>query len=168
MKPKGLQVLLQALAQLPDVPLKLRVAGPLHGDDVYKSQILRLAEADARVELLGPLDASEVGALLGTLDLLCLPSLVPESFSLVLREAAALGVPALVSQLGAPADFMAHTSAGLALPAGDVDAWAQALAQVQRQPEQLTAWRGALPLPLRVEEEAFLYEALYRQFRQPG
>ena len=164
--PKGLQVLLQALAQLPDLPLKLWVAGPLHGDDVHKSQILRLAEADARVEMLGPLDAAEVGALLGTLDLLCLPSLVPESFSLVLREAAALGVPALVSQLGAPADFMADTSAGQALPAGDVAAWAQALAQAQRQPEQLAAWRAALPLPLRVEEEAFLYEALYRQFRQ--
>lgn len=165
---KGLQVLLQALAKIPDVPLKLLVAGPLHGDDVHKSHILQLVQADARVTLLGPLDALQVGTLLGTLDLLCLPSLVPESFSLVLRESVAMGVPALVSQLGAPADFMAETQAGQALPAGDVDAWAQAMAQVHRDPAQLVTWRAALPVPLRVEEEAFLYEALYRQFLLQG
>ena len=165
---KGLQVLLQALAAIPDVPLRLLVAGGLHGDAAHADSIHRMVAADPRVQLLGQLDAVGVGAMLGTIDLLCLPSIVPESFSLVLRESAALGVPALVSQLGAPAELMAETGAGLALPAGDSAAWAQAIAQVQGEPAVLERWRAALPLPLRVEEEAFLYESLYRQFRKAG
>ncbi|HEY9208094.1 MAG TPA: glycosyltransferase [Acidovorax sp.] len=165
---KGLQVLLQALASIPGVPLRLLVAGELHGDAVYADSIQRMVAADQRVEMLGQLDAVEVGAMLSEINLLCLPSIVPESFSLVLRESAALGVPALVSQLGAPAELMAETGAGRALPAGDASTWAQAIAQVQREPAMLERWRAALPLPLRVEEEAFLYESLYRQFRKAG
>lgn len=165
---KGLQVLLQALAAIPDAPLRLLVAGGLHGDAAYADSIHRMVAADPRVQLLGQLDAVGVGAMLGSIDLLCLPSIVPESFSLVLRESAALGVPALVSNLGAPAELMAETGAGLALPAGDPAAWAQAIAQVQSDPAVLERWRAALPLPLRVEEETFLYESLYRQFRKAG
>lgn len=165
---KGLLVLLQALAMIPELPLRLRVAGRIHGDAVYKDHILRLAAADARVDMLGQLDAAEVGAMLQTLDLLCLPSIVPESYSLVLHESAAVGVPALVSRLGAPADFMSESQAGQAIDAGDPAAWAQAIAHVQQQPALLASWRAALPLPIRVEEEAFLYEALYRQFRKQG
>ncbi|MBP6753732.1 MAG: glycosyltransferase [Alicycliphilus sp.] len=165
---KGLQVLLQALAAIPDAPLRLMVAGGLHGDVAYADSIHRMVAADPRVQLLGQLDAVGVGAMLGSIDLLCLPSIVPESFSLVLRESAALGVPALVSNLGAPAELMAETGAGLALPAGDPAAWAQAIAQVQSDPAVLERWRAALPLPLRVEEETFLYESLYRQFRKAG
>jgi glycosyltransferase involved in cell wall biosynthesis len=165
---KGLLVLLQALAMIPELPLRLLVAGRIHGDAVYKDHILRLAAADARVNMLGQLDAAGVGGMLQSLDLLCLPSIIPESYSLVLHESAAVGVPALVSRLGAPSDFMSETQAGQAIDAGDPVAWAQAISNVQQQPALLATWRAGLPLPIRVEEEAFLYEALYRQFRKQG
>lgn len=165
---KGLQILLQALASRPAMPLRLLVAGAVSGDAAYAESIRRMAAADQRVTLLGQLDAAGVAAVLNQTDLLCLPSIVPESFSLVLRESAALGVPALVSDLGAPAELMADTEAGLALPAGDASAWAQAIADVQRDPAILERWRAELPLPLRVEEEAFFYESIYRQFRRAG
>jgi glycosyltransferase involved in cell wall biosynthesis len=97
------------------------------------------------------------------LDLLCLPSQVPESFSLVVHEAAALGVPALVSHLGAPAQAIARTGAGQVIEAADEAAWAAALQACADTPARIDAWRRALPLPQRIEEEAFLYEGLYRQ-----
>jgi glycosyltransferase involved in cell wall biosynthesis len=158
---KGLHVLLRALARLPGLPLRLKVAGGFHGDAVYQDELRALAEADARVELLGMLEPAAVATLMRSLDLLCLPSQVPESFSLVVHEAAALGVPALVGHLGAPAESIARSGAGQVIPAGDEAAWAiQACAE---DPQRLAAWRRALPLPLRIEEEAFLYEGLYRQ-----
>lgn len=165
---KGLLVLLQALAMIPDVPLRLLVAGRIHSDAIYKDHVLRLAAADSRVGMLGQLDVAAVGAMLQTIDLLCLPSVVPESYSLVLHESAAVGVPALVSRVGAPAEFIAQTQSGQAIEAGDPAAWAQAIARVHNEPSLLAQWRVALPLPMRVEEEAFLYESLYRQFRKQG
>jgi len=88
---------------------------------------------------------------------------VPESFSLVLNEAAAAGVPALVSDLGAPAERVSASESGMVLHAGDVNAWAKALAEVVARPEIINSWRERIPLPLRIEEEAFFYETLYRR-----
>jgi glycosyltransferase involved in cell wall biosynthesis len=160
---KGLHVLLRALARLPGLPLRLKVAGGFHGDAVYQDELRALAAADARVELLGMLEPAAVATLMRSLDLLCLPSQVPESFSLVVHEAAALGVPALVGHLGAPAESIARSGAGQVIPAGDEAAWAAAIQACAEDPQRLAAWRRALPLPLRIEEEAFLYEGLYRQ-----
>lgn len=160
---KGLDVLLRALARLPGLPLRLKVAGGFHGDAVYQDQLRALAAADARVELLGMLEPPAVAALMRGFDLLCLPSRVPESFSLVVHEAAALGVPALVGHLGAPAESIARSGAGQVIAAGDEAAWAAAIRACADDPQRLAAWRRALPLPQRIEEEAFLYEGLYRQ-----
>jgi glycosyltransferase involved in cell wall biosynthesis len=164
---KGLHILLSALASHPEWPVRLLVAGVFH-DDAYAQELQQTARSDARVQWLGRLAAHEVHALMHSLDLLCLPSLVPESFSLVVSEAAAAGVPALVSDLGAPAQAVARSGAGAAVPAGQPQAWAQALQEWISQPALRAAWRQAVRLPLRIEEEAFLYESLYRDAMAAG
>jgi glycosyltransferase involved in cell wall biosynthesis len=164
---KGLHILLSALASHPEWPVRLLVAGVFH-DDAYAQELQQTARSDARVQWLGRLAAHEVHALMHSLDLLCLPSLVPESFSLVVSEAAAAGVPALVSDLGAPAQAVARSGAGAVVPAGQPQAWAQALQEWINQPALRAAWRQAVRLPLRIEEEAFLYESLYRDAMAAG
>lgn len=160
---KGLHVLLQALAGHPELPLRLRVAGAFHGDSVYETRVRKWVAADRRVELMGQCSADQVAELVHGIDLLCLPSLVPESFSLVMHECAAAGVPSLVSDLGAPAQAIADGAGGAVIRAGDSAAWAAMLCALAREPAQLAAWRGQVQLPQRIEEEAFFYEALYRQ-----
>lgn len=160
---KGLHVLLQALAAAPQLPVRLSVAGTHHGDPAYRQQIQRLVSADPRVSMLGQLSTQEVAAAMRQIDLLCLPSVVPESFSLALHEAAALSVPALVSDLGAPAQAVSASGAGRVVAAGDVAAWAQALQDVGADRGLREHWRRTVPLPQRIEEEAFLYDLLYRR-----
>lgn len=160
---KGLDLLLRALGALPGLPLRLKVVGAHHGDAVYRATIDALAAADRRVEMIGACSADDVAAHAAGADLLCLPSTVPESFSLVVRECAALGVPCLVSHLGAPADLVRRDGCGRVVAAGDVAAWADALRDAVTQPALRERWRGALRVPFRIEEEAFLYESLYRQ-----
>ena len=71
-------------------------------------------------------------------------------------------MPALVSDLGAPHAYVTHHGGGQVLAFGDVDAWAKAISHAMASPEQIEAWRARLPLPLRVEEEGFYYDSLYR------
>lgn len=163
---KGLDTLLRAFAHVPDHRLKLRVVGGFYGDPAYHSEVLQLAEADSRVELVGQVPPQKVFEFIREIDVLCLPSRVPETFSMVLHEAAALGVPALVSNLGAPAEHIAKYGDGCILPVDDVAAWAGVIAELAERPEVLLAWRSRLPVPLRVEEEAFFYESLYRRLLQ--
>jgi glycosyltransferase involved in cell wall biosynthesis len=163
---KGLDVLLRALALLPGCDLSLKVIGGFHGNPGFHSEVRALAAADPRVSLIGALKAPEVFAALKEVDLLCLPSLVPETYSLALHESAAAGVPAIVSDLGAPAELVAQWGSGRVVARGEPRAWAAAIESVVDEPSLLAKWKQALPLPLRVEEEAFFYESLYRRARR--
>jgi glycosyltransferase involved in cell wall biosynthesis len=163
---KGLDTLLRAFARVPGSSHKLRIVGGFYGDPAYHREVRLLAGADPRVEVVGEVAPAQVFNIIQSLDVLCLPSLVPETFSLVLHEAAAAGVPALVSDLGAPGERVAQLGGGRVLPPGDVDAWTRAIAEVAAHPELLETWRAELPLPLRIEEEAFFYESLYRRLLQ--
>lgn len=159
---KGLDVLLRALALVPSNDVELKVVGGFHGASAFHRDVLALGKADSRVEFLGHLDPTRVCEEMQRFDLLCLPSLVPETFSLALHEASALGVPALVSDLGAPGTHVAHHGGGRALAFGDVDVWARAISHAIESRDQLDDWKARLPLPLRVEEEGFYYDSLYR------
>lgn len=162
---KGLDVLLRALALLPAARISLKVIGGFYGNPAYHHEVRALASADARVELTGSLDAPLVFKALRQADLLCLPSIVPESFSLVLHESAAAGLPALVSDLGAPAQHVRAHGCGRVVAAGNPQVWADALADLIDAPDTLKSWKKSLFLPLRIEEEAFFYESVYQRLR---
>lgn len=161
--PKGVHLLLQALARQPALPVRLSIAGGFHGDAQYEASVRALAAVDPRVKLLGRCSAEQVATLLKQLDLLCLPSLVPETYSLVLHEAAALGVPAMVSARGAPGDAVAAHGGGVVVAQDTPAAWAQALQAWAGDAAAALAMARRVPLPPRVEEEAFFYEALYKR-----
>lgn len=163
-QPKGLHILLQALARTPSPRLRLRIVGGFYGDPVYKRDILRMIEADPRVQWEGQVDPTLIASELKQMDLLCLPSLMPETFSLVLHEAAVLQIPALVSDLGAQEHYVTQHQSGRVIARGDIFAWSQALQEIASDPQQISAWRANIRMPYRVEEEAFFYESLYRQF----
>lgn len=159
---KGVAVLLDALAKIPTANISLRIAGGFYGNSAYESEISARVSKDPRVELIGEIGAEDVAKELAAADVLCLPSLVPETFSLVLSEAAVAGVPAMVSDLGAQEGFVRKSGAGRVIKSGDVTAWAEALGGLAGHRELLGDWRRRVPLPLRQEEEAFLYQSLYQ------
>lgn len=164
---KGLDVLLRAFSEIPGKDLKLVVAGGLHGDLHHCEAIESMVKADSRVEMLGQISSQEVRDILQTLDVLCLPSRVPETFSLILHEAFACGVPALVSNLGAPGETVLHHGSGRVIEAGNVRQWRDAIAEIIAAPEILQDWQQNLPLPSRLEEEGFFYDSHYKRLRHP-
>lgn len=157
---KGLDLLLRALALLPGLPLELIVAGPFGHDAGHEDEIRRLAASDGRVKLLGNLTREELAALMSCSDLLCLPSRVPESFSLVFHEAAALGLPALVAARGAPAQALNH--GGGRVQGDHPQDWARALQAWAEDVGLRARWRAGVICPSSVEEEAQRYMLIYR------
>jgi glycosyltransferase involved in cell wall biosynthesis len=134
-----------ALARLADLRWRARLVGPVDRDPAYSSRVreaVRAAGLGDRVQITGPLprDAAWAGA-----DLALLPSLV-ESFGMVVTEALARGVPAVVSESGA-AEALGFTATGdrpgAVVAAGDVDALAAALRRWLTDPGQRDAFRSA-------------------------
>ena len=159
---KGADVIMRAVAAAPEARLRLDMVGPLSGDALFAEEMQAIAAADPRIRLHGAVPASRVPAALSGFDVLCLPTRMPETFSLAMHEGFAAGLPALVADLGHPARVVTEAGCGLVLPDGDQAAWSDAMNAVAEDPWVLDRWRSKLPLPARVEEETFLYGQLYK------
>jgi glycosyltransferase involved in cell wall biosynthesis len=72
--------------------------------------------------LRGPCPQSEVGELYGSLDVLLAPSIWPESFGLVTREAKALGLWVIASNRGAIGKEVSHGKNGFVIDVSDARA----------------------------------------------
>ena len=158
---KGLDVLIAALAQCPDV--RLVVAGHFWEPiDHYKSMLRTHGVAD-RVELRpGYVDAPEIARLFADADALVLPYRSGTA-SIVTDVAFEHGRAVVVSNVGTLADGVLDAGVGLVVPAEDVDALADAL-RTLAQPETLRRLTEAVAaLPARDTERWSLYTEAFRR-----
>ncbi len=105
---KGVLEMIDAWAQLPDVPLLVAGDGPLFG----KTQ-LAVDRANGNVKLLGQLNAEKTVAHIKGARLLIFPSRWHEPFGMALLEAAACGVPAIASRVGGVPELVRDHQTGL-------------------------------------------------------
>jgi glycosyltransferase involved in cell wall biosynthesis len=157
---KGVHVLAEAFARAAPAKARLKLVGPSY-DDTLMLQLRNWSQECPAISIEPAVPAHDIPAMLGTFDVLCLPSLVPETFSLALHEGFAAGLPALVSDLGHPGFVVREHCCGEVVAAGDVQAWADAIGRVTARPSLLKDWRHNVPLPNRIEEEGFLYSQIY-------
>ncbi|MCR5877552.1 glycosyltransferase [Phenylobacterium sp. J367] len=155
---KGAGVLAEGFARAAPEGAVLRIVGPCY-DDALAARLRGLGPS---ISLEGPVKADDVPDVLAGFDILCVPSQVPEAFSLSLHEGFAAGLPALVSDIGNVAAVVAKHRCGRTVKATSVEAWAEAITFAASKPKTVANWRKALPLPLRSEEEAFFYSQIYR------
>jgi glycosyltransferase involved in cell wall biosynthesis len=154
---KGVHVLAEAFARAAPARARLRLVGPTY-DDALMQRLQKCSTECPTISVEPAVLAHEIPALLRSFDVLCLPSMVPETFSLAIQEGFAAGLPVIVSDLGHPGWVVREHRCGEAVPAGDVQAWVDAIGRVAVQP----LWKRNIPLPKRVEEEGFLYSQIYR------
>jgi glycosyltransferase involved in cell wall biosynthesis len=156
---KGLHILIEAFNRLPE-GAHLTVYGDVTVFPEYAAQVRALARHPG-IRFAGALPPEGVGDALRALDCLVVPSLWHETFSLVAQEALGVGVPVVASRVGALPERVVDGVTGRLTPPGDVDALAEALADVVLHPERLAAYRvNICPDPTMAEHAADL-EALY-------
>jgi len=160
---KGLECLIEAFQAVRSPEIRLQLYGSFFGQDVYQEKVSELVNADDRISLNAFVEADKIYSVLMQFDVFCLPSIVPETYSLILRESAATGTPMLVSDLGAQADFVNEHGCGAVVGAGVAKDWSGAIEKLIKRPGTLNDWKQNLPLPDRLEEEAFYYQSLYQK-----
>jgi len=123
---KGMEVLVEATgllaARRPDFRLELIGDGPLRETLAERVRELGLGE---RVTLHGALPTSEVAALMRGAAFAVVPSLM-ETFSVVLGEAMACGLPVVATAVGGMPERV-HEGNGVLVPAGDPRSLAEAM-----------------------------------------
>lgn len=100
-------------------------------------------------------------------DVLVLPSLARESYSLTCREALSAGLPVVTSDTPGPMEVIRDRENGLVVPAGDVEALAGALRSIVEDEalrKELTPAPGSCPLRS-VGEQVDALEVIYEELR---
>ena len=113
-----------------------------------------------RIRYAGELDHARIAEVYAELDVLVIPSLVQESFSLAALEAKAFGRPVIASRIGALPELVVDGENGVLVPPGDVDALRRVLERLG-DPGEVERLRPGPSGLLRPEEHAQRLEELY-------
>ena len=132
---KGLDYLLEAIAlvkQATTKPFKLLVVGEVSD---YAPDYLDKLKVKAQALEIGDLIVwygftTNVPALMQALDALVLPTVIPETFGLVLCEAMACGKPIITTTTGAQPEIVVPAETGYLVPPADSSAIADAMLQL--------------------------------------
>jgi len=129
---KGIEVLLDAVKQLPSDSISVLLGGT--GDEAYMGDLQR-AYAERNINFLGFVRPAE---LFERIDALVVPSVWEEPLGRVIYEGYAYGVPAFVSNVGGMPEIVEDGRTGFIFKRGDSAQLAQVL-----QREINAGWRGA-------------------------
>jgi glycosyltransferase involved in cell wall biosynthesis len=161
---KGLHVLLEALKQVRSQRFVLDVFGRMDADPVYGRRITRLSRRDSRINLKGPFAVEDKEEIYANIDLLIIPSIVPETFSLVAREALLSGTPVIASRVGALSEIILDGVNGYLFTPGDSDELAGILNDLDRQSERLRELD--IPGPIPIFSKEYHAKALLQIYRE--
>jgi glycosyltransferase involved in cell wall biosynthesis len=161
---KGVHLLLKAFRELEVASAKMKVYGSHSHEMEYSQLLLKIAAVDKRIEFCGSYKPAEVGNILQGIDVLVVPSIVYESYSLALHEALACNVPVIAADIGAASEEITNSTNGFLFRAGDENELKGKLQHIVEDPEILNEIKKNLDQhnPMLVEEEAYMYERLYR------
>ncbi len=142
---KGGQVLARAARSLGSVPgWRLTV----HGWEATRENEGEAPWIGLPVDVRPPFDPADIEAVYAAADVMVLPSLMRESYSLVTREALTRGIPVVCTDTLGPEEVVDHGRNGLVVPAGDDRALAAALRSLVDDPDLLGRLRaGCRPPP---------------------
>lgn len=136
---KGVHILIEAFNRLNPGKVTLEIWGEevrFHREKHYGRRLRELAKNE-NIFFRGSYDNDETGTILSTIDVLVIPSLWPESFSLTLREAMAARIPVVASTVGALPEAVVDGKNGLHFNPGDVDDLFSKLNWLQDNPANL-------------------------------
>lgn len=171
---KGLHILLEAFAMMPDVQIELDAFPILQGanDAPYVSGIRESASKDRRIRLLAAIEPARVVHTLAEYEALAVPSQWLETGPLVVLEAFAAGIPVIGSDLGGIAELVADGKDGVLVDPSRPRAWSEALSRLATNRPALAALTSGVSPPRTMDsvaaETGKIYEELIGAARRKG
>ncbi len=135
---KGLDVLISALVELPDVVLLAVGTGPMGPRLRAEAQAQGVS---SRIRWLGDVSEESLPGVLHSADAYVFPSSASsESFGIAMAEAMAAGLPVISTELGTGTSWVnVHGTTGLVVPACDPRRLADAIRKLRNEPDNSAA-----------------------------
>lgn len=134
---KGIEVVLKALARMPEMPFHLRVCGTGPQESMLRDRY----GGDRRVVFEGVVSGARKHEILASSDVMVVPSLWHEAFGRTVIEGYQYGLAVIASRIGGLPEIVEHGVSGWLFDAGDDAQLAGLLAELTSRPEPLAAMR---------------------------
>jgi len=167
---KGLDILLNAVARLPQAPLRLDIFGVLENglESAYMRWLHALAADDPRIRFCAPIASERIVDVLRSYDVVAVPSRWLETGPLVVLEAFAAGVPVVGARLGGIVELVRTDVDGLLVDPESCAAWSTALLQLIDEPYLLERLRAGVRPPRHMGAVAEEMLTTYRELLRAG
>ena len=160
---KGIHLLVEAFKGIRsnNALLKIYGSGP---DQLYVDNLVRMAGGNASIEFCGLYSEDKTGEILSNVDVVVIPSLCYESYSMTLHEAMACDVPVVAADSGAMAEKIKDGVNGFLFRMGDSEHLRAVLQKIVDGPAVLNPLKRNIDLMVipAVEQEAYTYARAYR------
>jgi len=160
---KGLDLLVRALALIPEARVRVDLYAVRQGESAYADRLTEQVRADDRLRLQAPVPPDTVVQVMARYDLIAVPSRWLETGPLVVHEAFAAGVPVLGARLGGIAELVRDGVDGMLVAPDDPAAWAGAIERLAGEPALLAAMRANSPVPRTMDDAADDMAGLYAE-----
>lgn len=144
---KGLDVVVQALSEIPQARISLDIYGIYQSDTPYTIKLLSLIEKDNRIRLCDPVPQDDVLKTLTQYHVLVVPSRWLETGPLVILDAFAAGIPVIGTGIGGIAEWVEHGKNGLLVDVESVKGWKETLLKVRENLSLLDKLRESISPP---------------------
>jgi len=160
---KGVHILIEAFTKITSSTILLKIYGS-GVDQLYISLLQKLAGGNTRIEFCGIFSEEQTGDILSNIDVVVIPSLCYESYSMMLHEAISCNVPVVASDIGVLAEKIENGWNGVTFRAGSVVHLKEVLEGLVRDPEKLNVLKDNLRTSIvpTIEQEAHSYERQYK------
>ncbi len=162
---KGVHVLIDAFKKLPRGKATLTIYGEKktwEGNYSYYDDLTEQSLGDT-VLFRGPFERENIAEALRDQDIMVLPSLCPESFSLAIREANCLGLPVIASRIGAIPEAVEDGASGLLFEPGDREGLARCMLRFIEEPGLVQKMGARMPRVKLMKEHALEMAAIYER-----
>jgi len=158
---KGTHVLLDAFNKISDPGVELYIYGK--SDPKYRAFLARLKK-NPNVYFKGDFNSQDIAHVLSKIDVLVIPSICSEAFSLVAHEAFISKIPVIASNIGALPEVVKHRENGLLFEPNDADDLHEKMMMLIDNKKLVQRLKEGIPEIKGIEEHAAelcsLYQAL--------
>lgn len=164
--PKGLHIIFQALNLLSnELTCELHVYGGMQysWEEEYLDEILNSYSGNSKIFSHGFIPHEKIVEAYTNIDVLIVPSLVPEAFGLVVMEAFSVGRPVIVSNSGALPELVRYELDGFIVERNNSKSLAEAMQKFIDNPELILKMSKNIPHVKTMQEYGDDIEKIYLQ-----
>jgi glycosyltransferase involved in cell wall biosynthesis len=155
--------MIEGFMKAPNKNIKLLVWGGSFHEIEFEKNVRKMARTDSRIEFMGQYDYNDIESILGNIDVVIVPSIWFENAPLTVTTSLAYGIPVITSDIGGMKEMVNGGQNGFTFHVGAPEDLTAKIVQIAEDPSIIEELRKTIRYPIRVEEEAFFTETIYKQ-----